>query len=33
MDVRENSDRILRDIAQEIEFNTDVRRDLARGWV
>jgi len=33
MDVRENSDRILRDIAQEIEFNMDVRRDLARAWV
>jgi sulfate adenylyltransferase len=33
MDVRENSDRILRDIAQEIEFNMDVRRDLSRAWV
>jgi sulfate adenylyltransferase len=33
MDVRENSDRILRDIAEDIEYNMDVRRDLTRTWV
>ncbi len=32
MDVRENSDRILREISNEVEYNMDVRRDLAPQW-
>ncbi|MCD1295726.1 sulfate adenylyltransferase [Methanocella sp. CWC-04] len=33
MDVRENSERILRDIAREVEYFGDVRRDLAPQWI
>ncbi|MGA9139694.1 MAG: sulfate adenylyltransferase [Methanocella sp.] len=32
MDVRENSDRILKDISRDIEYSMDVRRDIAPGW-
>lgn len=32
MDVRENSDRILRDISREVEYCMDVRRDVAPSW-
>jgi sulfate adenylyltransferase len=33
MDVRDNADRILKDIAQDVEHNMDVRRDMSRAWV
>ncbi len=33
LDVRENADRILRDIARDVEYQMDVRRDLAPAWV
>ncbi|WP_148266454.1 sulfate adenylyltransferase [Methanocella arvoryzae] len=32
MDVRENADRILRDIATDVEYHMDVRRDMAHQW-
>jgi sulfate adenylyltransferase len=31
-DVRENADRILRDISDEVQFSMDVRRDIAPAW-
>ena len=33
MDVRENSDRILRDIAREAEHSFDVNRDVSACWI
>ncbi len=33
MDVRENSDRILKDIARDTEMHYDVNRDMAAQWV
>lgn len=33
LEVRENSDRVLKDISRETEYYTDIKRDLAASWV